>query len=174
MAKRLQMACVGAAIQTVNALGGAAYPLASICLYALVLHRGLPNDVIWPSLQLFARLEAGVREAFDLSAAFWKATIPVERVNGFMDEPDRDGAAGLGSAGAAAIEFRDASFSWPSTGVTVLRRLSLGFPEGLTVVRGRVGSGKSNLLLAALNEIELGGGRLVRPAEPVGYAQQLP
>ncbi|PNY18842.1 ATP-dependent bile acid permease [Tolypocladium capitatum] len=173
MRKRLQIARVAAAISTTNVAGGAAYPLASICLYTLALRQGLPNNVVWPALQLFGQLEASVREAFDLVSAFWKATIPVGRVNKYMAEPDRD-ASGFVSAGTEDIEFRGASFSWPSTDSMVLKDLDLVFPDGLTIVRGKVGSGKSSLLLAALNEMELHGGDLCRPDEPVGYAQQLP
>ncbi|KAJ6443800.1 ABC transporter [Purpureocillium lavendulum] len=173
MLKRLQIARVTAAISTTSVGGGTAYPLASICLYTLILKQGLPNNVIWPSLQLFSQLEASVKEAFDLISAYWKATIPVERVNRYMAEPDRDDP-GLSSANTKDIEFRDASFSWPSTDHMVLEKLNLNFSEGLTVVRGKVGAGKSSLLLAALNEMELHGGEVLRPDEPIAYAQQLP
>lgn len=173
MLKRLHMSYVTAAIGTVNVLGGASYPLASICLYTLVLGRGLPNEVIWPSLQLFAQLEASVKEAFDLISAYWKTTIPVERVHKYMAEPDRDDESSWNSD-VRDIAFQNASFAWPSTDKPVLQRLDLKFSTGLTIVRGKVGSGKSSLLLAALNEMELLEGNLVRPDEPIGYAQQLP
>ncbi|OAA53700.1 ABC transporter, transmembrane domain, type 1 [Cordyceps fumosorosea ARSEF 2679] len=178
MRKRLQMALVTAAMSTLNVAGGTAYPLAGIALFTLVLRRGLPNDVIWPSLQLFGQLEASVKEAFDLVSAFWKTTIPVERVHAYMDEPDRDVVApGSGSATPGTpqhISFRNASFAWPSTDVPVLRELNFDIRTGLTIVRGKVGAGKSSLLLAALNEMELREGSLALPDEPVGYAQQLP
>lgn len=173
LVKRLQIAHVSAAISTISVTGGAAYPFASICLYTLVLRQGLPNDVIWPSLQLFGQLETSVKEAFDLVAAYWKATIPVDRVNKYMNEPDRDQAS-LGTEGNMDIEFQDAWFSWPSTAKPVLEALNLKFSTGLTIVRGQVGSGKSSLLLAALNEMELHDGHLLRPDEAIAYAQQLP
>ncbi|KAG6093426.1 hypothetical protein E4U31_006803 [Claviceps sp. LM219 group G6] len=173
MLKRLQIARVSAVISTTNIAGGAAYPFASIWLFTLVLHRGLPNDVIWPSLELFSQLEASVKQTFDLISAYWKAIIPVERVNRYMGEPDRDEKS-TSTTNAKDIEFRGASFAWPSTNHLVLSLLNLKFSTGLTVVRGKVGSGKSSLLLAALNEMEMHGGELVRPDEPVGYAQQLP
>ncbi|EFY97544.1 ABC transporter [Metarhizium robertsii] len=173
MLKRLQIARVTAAISTTNVAGGSAYPFASICLYTLILRQGLPNDVIWPSLQLFNQLEASLKEAFDLITAYWKAIIPVERVNKYMEEPDRDEDS-LGTTDASDIEFHGASFAWPSTNHLVLSQLNLKFGKGLTIIRGKVGSGKSSLLLAALNEMELHGGDLLRPDEPVGYAQQLP
>lgn len=170
--KRLEISYITAGIGTVNVIGGASYPLASICLYTLVLGRGLPNEVIWPSLQLFGHLETSVKEAFDLISAYWKATIPVERVNKYMDEPDRDDDSA--DPDTHLITFDNAAFSWPSTSKLVLEDLNFSFPTGLTVVRGHVGAGKSALLLAALNEMEMHRGRLVRPDEPVGYAQQLP
>ncbi|EHK21151.1 uncharacterized protein TRIVIDRAFT_51752 [Trichoderma virens Gv29-8] len=173
MAKRLSLAHVSAAISTVSVTGGTSYPLASIALYTLILRQGLPNDVIWPSLQLFSQLEMSVKEAFDLISAYWKATIPIERVNKYMSEPDRDDISNNASS-VTDIEFRNASFSWPSTDKLILRGLSFKFTKGLTVIRGKVGSGKSSLLLAALNEMELHEGDLIRPDVPVAYAQQLP
>ncbi|KAH8712317.1 ATP-dependent bile acid permease [Beauveria bassiana] len=174
MRKRLQMAYVTACISTLNVAGGTSYPLASIALFTVVLRRGLPNDVIWPSLQLFSQLEASVKEAFDLVSAFWKTTIPVERVHAYMAEPDRDVASSL-TPDAKTISFHRASFAWPSTDTAVLRDLDFEIPVGgLTVIRGPVGAGKSSLLLAALNEMELRSGSLTVPDEPIGYAQQLP
>lgn len=173
MFKRLQMAYVTASISTLNVTGGTTYPLASICLFTLILGKGLPNDVIWPSLQLFSQLEASVKEAFDLISAFWKTTIPIERVHKYMDEPDRDVETTI-SRGAKNIVFDNATFSWPSTDAVVLKNLSFELTEGLTIVRGKVGAGKSSLLLAAINEMELHGGNFHRPDEPIGYAQQLP
>ncbi|KPM43649.1 ATP-binding cassette transporter abc4 [Neonectria ditissima] len=172
MTKRLQISLVGAAISTVNVLGGAMYPLASITLYTLILGKGLPNDVIWPSLQLFGHLESSVKEAFDLISAYWKATIPVERVNKYMSEPDRDEESN--AAASKDIELCGASFSRPSTDQLVLCNVTAKFTTGLTVIRGKVGSGKSSLLLAMLNEMEHRGGHFSRPDEPVAYAQQLP
>ncbi|KAF5718582.1 bile acid transporter [Fusarium mundagurra] len=173
MRKRFHISIVNATISTINVFGGAVYPFASICLYTLILGRGLPNDVIWPSLQLFAQLEASTREAFDLISAVWKCTIPVERVNKYMSEPDRDEDAFSGCE-ARDIEFRKASFARPATDHLVLRDLTLKFSTGLTVVRGKVGSGKSSLLLAILNELEHKSGYFSRADEPISYAQQLP
>lgn len=172
MLKRLQIFYVTAAIGTVSVIGGASYPLASICLYTLVLGRGLPNKVIWPSLQLFQQLETGVNEAFNLISAYWRATIPVERVNKYMDEPDRDDDST--DRNARLITFEHASFSWPSTSKLILEDLNFSFPTGLTIIRGHVGAGKSSLLLAALNEMKMHRGNLTRPDEPVGYTQQMP
>lgn len=172
MRKRLHISYLTALMGTANVIGGALYPLASIVLYTLVLGRGLPNEVIWPSLQLFGHLETSVKEAFDLISAYWRATIPVERVNKYMEEPDRDDDSA--DPTTRIIRFDHASFSWPSTSKLVLEDLTFDFPVGLTVVRGHVGAGKSSLLLAALNEMQMHGGRLIRPDEPVGYAQQLP
>ncbi|CAM1505044.1 Fc.00g106810.m01.CDS01 [Cosmosporella sp. VM-42] len=174
MAKRLQIARVNAGISTVNVAGGAAYPLASICLYTLILGDGLPNDVIWPSLQLFGHLEGSVKEAFDLISAFWKATIPVDRVNKYMAERDRDEDGVNSTANTRNIGFIQASFSRPSMEKLALRNLTFSFKQGLTIIRGKVGSGKSSLLLAALNEMEHRSGQFSRPDEPVAYCQQLP
>lgn len=173
MFKRLHITYIMATISTVNLMGGTMYPLASIIFYTLFLKQGLPNEVIWPALSLFSQLQWSVQEAFDVISAFWKTTIPIERVNKYMAEPDRD-ASSTGSADAKDIVFHNASFAWPSTDHNVLKDISLTFGTGLTVIRGKVGSGKSSLLLAALNEMEMHNGAVLRPDEAIGYAQQLP
>ncbi|KAI5465402.1 hypothetical protein BGZ63DRAFT_348536 [Mariannaea sp. PMI_226] len=172
MRKRLQISTVSAAISTVNVLGGAMYPLASISLYTLTLGQGLPNDVIWPSLQLFNHLEASVKEAFDLISAYFKAMVPVERVNKYMAEPDRDEEPDANAS--SDFELTSASFSRPLMDQLVLRDLTVRFTTGLSVIRGKVGSGKSSLLLAMLNEMEHRSGHFSRPNEPIAYGQQLP
>lgn len=173
MLKRLHLSYITSAIATINVSGGAAYPLASICLYTLVLRQGLPNEVIWPALQLFGHLESSVKEAFDLVSAYWKTTIPIERVNKYLEEPDRSDEASSRSD-TGDIKFEKATFSWPSSKKIILEDLNIRFSTGLTVLRGPVGSGKSSLLLAALNEMELRGGSLARPDAPIAYSQQLP
>lgn len=172
MRKRLHMSYMTALIQMTTMVGGMIYPLASIGLYTLIEGQRLPNEVIWPSLQLFVQLESVTKEIFDLIAATWKATIPVGRVRNFMAEPDRDEQPE--GSNAHDISFEDASFAWPHTDKPVLQGLSLSFPPGLTIIKGNVGMGKSSLLLSALNEMELRSGNLIRPNEPIGYAKQLP
>ena len=139
---RLRQALTISGISTNNMLGGVVYPLSSICLYTLILKKGLPNEVIWPSLQLFSQLEASVREAFNLISGYWRATIPVERVHKYMAEQDRDQPA---PGTVKDIEFNNASFAWPSTNTNVLNNINLTFPTGLTVIRGKVGSGEIKL-----------------------------
>lgn len=173
MLKRLHITYVLAAISTINVMGGAAYPLASIIFFTIFLKQGLPNDVIWPALALFGQLEMSMKEAFDFASQFWRTTIPIERVNHYMDEPDRDENP-TPSGEIKDIVFNNASFAWPSTDKNVLEDLNLTFTTGLSIIRGKVGSGKSSLLLAALNEMELHSGNVLRPNEPIGYAQQLP
>lgn len=175
MLKRLHMSYMSALIAMTTVTGGMLYPLASIGLYTLVEGQKLPNEVIWPSLQLFAQLEVTVKELFDLISATWKATIPVGRVHKFMEEPDQDQTSGDSNvSNVQDIAFKNASFAWPHKHVTMLHGLNLSFPSGLTIVKGKVGTGKSGLLLAALNEMEIQGGNLIRPSEPIAYAQQLP
>ena len=173
MRKRLHITYVVAMVSTVNIMGGTGYPLASIIFYTLFMKQGLPNEVIWPALSLFSQLQWSVQETFDVISQFWKTTIPIERVNKYMDEPDRD-TSSLGSADAKEIVFHNASFAWPSTDHNVIKDLNLTLGTGLTVIRGKVGSGKSSLLLAALNEMEMHNGAVLRPDEPIGYAPQLP
>jgi ABC-type multidrug transport system fused ATPase/permease subunit len=173
MSKRLHITYLVASASTLNVVGGTMYPLASIIFYTLFLKQGLPNEVIWPALSLFSQLQWSVQEAFDVISSFWKTTIPIERVNRYMDEPDRD-ASSSGSADAKDIVFHKASFAWPSTDSNVLKDITLKFGTGLTVIRGKVGSGKSSLLLAAMNEMEMHNGAVMRPNEAIGYAQQLP
>ncbi|KFA48346.1 hypothetical protein S40293_04429 [Stachybotrys chartarum IBT 40293] len=173
MAKRLVIANYGALIGAVNAAGGAVYPLASIALYTLYFRQELSNGVIWPSLQLFAQLQTNMQTAFQQITDFWKATIPVERVHKYMAEPDQEKISN-DYHNHQGLEFLNASFAWQSSNKQVLEDIDLKFRPGLTVVRGKVGSGKSSLLLAALNEMQLLKGNIIKSDEPIGYAQQQP
>ena len=61
------------------------------------------------------------------------------------------------------MELSNASFSWPGTSHLVLRNLNLSIPQGLSLVVGIVGGGKTALLQALLGEMDLeeGGGSSV-------------
>jgi ABC-type multidrug transport system fused ATPase/permease subunit len=55
-----------------------------------------------------------------------------------------------------------------------LKELAISFPQGLTVVFGEVGSGKSALMQALLGELDQLSGKYMRSEEPIGYCAQSP
>ncbi|KAJ5675349.1 multidrug resistance-associated protein [Penicillium macrosclerotiorum] len=72
-----------------------------------------------------------------------------------------------------AVSFKNANISWSIGGEPVLKNLTLDISEGLTVIIGPVGSGKSALIAAILGESVVSGTSNV-PVSSVAYCQQIP
>lgn len=90
-----------------------------------------------------------------------------------MSEPEKDDTDSDLPRGTQ-LEMKSASFAWPGATEPVLREISLSFPEGLTVVCGEVGAGKTALLQALLGELDQLSGEYHRTNEMVGYCGQTP
>jgi ABC-type multidrug transport system fused ATPase/permease subunit len=90
-----------------------------------------------------------------------------------MSEPEKDDADSDLPRGSQ-LQMKSASFAWPGATEPVLREISLSFPEGLTVVCGEVGAGKTALLQALLGELDQLSGEYHRTNEMVGYCGQTP
>lgn len=78
-----------------------------------------------------------------------------------VEEKMRLECTSFGTESLSTITLRDASFSYKPAQEVVLNSISLAIPHGsITMVVGPVGSGKSALLKAFLNELELKFGEL--------------
>ncbi|ROT40409.1 ABC transporter [Sodiomyces alkalinus F11] len=165
------------AISTVNVASATLFPVATFFAYTFIAGRTLRVEVAFPALQLFTMLESSFKELPNLITVLLNASVAMDRIEQFMTEPDKDEPATDGSGQAArtpGIEFRNAWYKWPGTDVPVLRDLCLDFPPGLSVVFGKVGSGKSALLQAMLGELDHVRGDASLPNDAVGYCAQLP
>ncbi|KAI1143540.1 canalicular multispecific organic anion transporter 1 [Hypoxylon sp. FL0543] len=155
-----------------NLAASALFPVFTFFAVTYIAGRPLPVDVAFPALQLFTMLETSLKELPNLITVLLNATIAIGRLEKFMSEPDKE--EGAYGETPSEIEFRGASFAWPTNGKIVLEDLDLLFPPGLTLIHGKVGSGKTALLEAILGELNKVKGDCTLPNEMVGYCAQSP
>ncbi|KAI1407860.1 P-loop containing nucleoside triphosphate hydrolase protein [Hypoxylon sp. FL1857] len=155
-----------------NLAASALFPVFTFFAVTYIAGRPLPVDVAFPALQLFTMLESSLKELPNLITVLLNASIAIGRLETFMREPDKE--EGAYGETPSEIEFRGASFAWPTNGKLVLEDLNLCFPPGLTLIHGKVGSGKTALLEAILGELNKVKGDCTLPNEMVGYCAQSP
>jgi ABC-type multidrug transport system fused ATPase/permease subunit len=114
-----------------------------------------------------------LRELPYLFETLSNAYVASLRIQSFMDEPDKSTPEQRLDE-PSDITFEDCSFCWPETAVPVLRDLNLTISEGLTIVVGKVGAGKTALLQSILGELDLKSGNAVVPNKMMGYCAQTP
>ncbi|CAI4220259.1 unnamed protein product [Parascedosporium putredinis] len=102
----------------VNNLTSYLFPLLGFMAYTLVTHKRLTVDVAFPALTLFNTLQDNMRQLPELVTALLNAKIAMDRINDFMDEPDKDDvdevAAVRGPLGELHLELQDATFAGPA------------------------------------------------------------
>ncbi|KAI1435307.1 ABC transporter [Xylaria sp. CBS 124048] len=160
------------AIHSTNLSGSTLFPVFTFFAYTYIAKRPLTVDVAFPALQLFTMLETSLKEVPNLITVLLNAYVSLDRIESFMREPNKEENDLDGSA--SDVEFRDATFAWPTNHKTVLKNLNLQFTTGLSVVCGKVGAGKSALFQAILGELDKVKGACVLPNEMVGYCAQSP
>ncbi|KAI1096113.1 canalicular multispecific organic anion transporter 1 [Rostrohypoxylon terebratum] len=159
-------------VNTSNLAAGALFPVFTFFAVTYIAGRPLPVHVAFPALSLFTLLESSLKELPSLITVLINASLAIERLETFMREPDKI-ERGYNDV-PSDIEFRGASFAWPTNGKLVLEDLDLQFPPGLTLIHGKVGSGKTALLEAILGELDQVKGDCSLPNEMVGYCAQSP
>ncbi|GKT46578.1 ATP-dependent bile acid permease [Colletotrichum spaethianum] len=160
------------AISTLNITSGTLFPVATFFAYTFIAGRTLTVDVAFPALSLFTLLETSFKELPSLITVLLNASIAMGRIEEFMSEPDKEGI--FSDHLTNDIKFTKATFAWPGYEQPVLKNLDISFPQGLTVVFGKVGSGKTALLQAILGELDRQMGDVIIPTEPIGYCAQSP
>ena len=159
-------------ISFTNTLATGMFPVVAFYAYTVLAGYPLTIDIAFPALQLFNYLDMNLREIPELITVLLNASIAVGRIEDFMSEPDKPNDDLQISN--SEFELQNASFAWPGSGQAVLLDITLTFPIGLTVIRGKVGAGKSALLLALLGELDLLNGKLTRTNELIGFCEQSP
>ncbi|KAI1496134.1 canalicular multispecific organic anion transporter 1 [Biscogniauxia marginata] len=162
----------GVAIAATNLSAGALFPVFSFFAYTYIAGNSLPIYVAFPALSLLMMLETSLKELPYLITVLLNASVAIGRLEAFMAEPDKE--EGAYHDITSQIEFHDASLAWTTNKKLVLKDLNLEFDTGLTVVCGKVGSGKTALLQAILGELDKVNGGCVLPNEMVGYCAQAP
>lgn len=163
-------------ISFTNLLASAMFPVVSFYAYTVWAGKPLRIDIAFPALQLFSMLESSLREIPGLITVLLNAKIAVDRIEDFMDEPNKEdsSAQSLPTLGEAHVVLKNASFAWPGCSEIVLDGVSLTFSAGFSMVCGEVGAGKTALLQGMLGELDSRGGQLVKPKTMIAYCAQTP
>ncbi|KAI0397859.1 ABC transporter [Xylariaceae sp. FL0594] len=163
------------AISAANLSGSTLFPVFTFFAYTYLAGQPLTIDVAFPALQLFTVLETSLKEIPNLITILLNAYVSLARIEAFMAEPDKPEPGGPGDGIVVTeVEFRGATFSWPTNHKTVLKDLDLKFTTGLSVICGKVGAGKTALFQAILGELDQVKGTSVFPNQMIGYCAQSP
>ncbi|KAK3330241.1 hypothetical protein B0H66DRAFT_579581 [Apodospora peruviana] len=134
--------------------------LATVTLSGYVWQHGtgIKASVIFTSLGLFKQLHSAIAPTPQLRMVIDDAWTSAKRVEKYLNQLEKELVLKPGEI----IAFEDATHF-------VLRNLTLGIPSGkLSVITGKVGSGKSLLLAAVLGEVKLVAGAIrIPPSSPV-------
>ncbi|KAI9368175.1 P-loop containing nucleoside triphosphate hydrolase protein [Aspergillus egyptiacus] len=164
----------GLAIIFVNTFASGLFPVVALYAYTLLAGQSLSIDIIFPALQLFTMLETRLREIPSLITVLINASIAMERIEDFMAEPDKQSRDIASSFESAPLQLQSCSFSWPGKTSNVLSDINLSISQGLTVVHGKVGAGKTALLQGLLGELDKTQGTSYISNEMMGYCSQTP
>ncbi|KAL2817293.1 hypothetical protein BDW59DRAFT_152765, partial [Aspergillus cavernicola] len=164
----------GLAIMFVNVLASGMFPVVALYAYTLLAGHPLGIEIIFPALQLFTMLEVRLREIPSLITVLINASIAMERIEDFMAEPDKETRAIASSLDSAPLQLESCSFAWPGKTSNILSDVDLSISQGLTVVYGKVGTGKTALLQGLLGELDKTQGTSYISNEMMGYCAQTP
>jgi ABC-type multidrug transport system fused ATPase/permease subunit len=158
---------------------GAIFPVVAFFAYTALAGHQLRIDLIFPALQLFGTLQGALREMPTLITTLLNAYVAMERIEDFVKEPEIEGAVILDRdtippTDTAPLKLSDCSFAWPGSTTTILRDVNLTIEPGLTVIYGKIGSGKTALLQALLGEMDKLNGVAEIPPKMMGYCAQTP
>ncbi|KAF7585883.1 hypothetical protein BBP40_009943 [Aspergillus hancockii] len=160
-------------IRFVNTFASGLFPVVALYAYTLLAGHPLRIDIIFPALQLFTMLETRLREIPDLITVLINASIAMERIEDFMAEPDKEKRAAAANPDTPLV-LESCYFAWPGRTSPVLSDISMNISQGLTIICGKVGAGKTALLQALLGELDRLSGVSNTPDEMVGYCSQTP
>ena len=162
------------------------FPVVAFFAYTALAGHELRIDLIFPAISLFNDLQFYMRSIPELITIYLNAMVSIERVDNFLKEDEigniasADQSSDLGlvygrqAEAPPVLKLEDCSFAWPGTTEPTLRNVTLTVGPGLTVVYGKLGSGKTALLQSLLGELDLLGGKVFIPDESVGYCAQTP
>uniref|UniRef100_A0A8C4Q402 ABC-type glutathione-S-conjugate transporter n=1 Tax=Eptatretus burgeri TaxID=7764 RepID=A0A8C4Q402_EPTBU len=131
--------------------------LASFGVYlAMDPNNSLDAQKAFTSISLFNILRFPMAMLPILISYIVQASVSLHRLESYLNNSELDQhAVGDKPSEGAAVELRDASFSWNDDELPILKKLNVRIKEGsLLAVVGKVGAGKTSLLAAILGEME--------------------
>ncbi|KAL6820087.1 P-loop containing nucleoside triphosphate hydrolase protein [Trichoderma sp. SZMC 28015] len=162
----------------------------TLFIYTIVQKQKLETKVAFPALAIFAVLRIPLDRMSSMISFILQAQVSIGRIEKFLKEKETNREEQLMGSDARMIGFDNATLAWsaqdvvgigagediqpaenPPTQEFRLSNLEIKFHKnGLNLVCGPSGSGKSSLLLALLGEMELLRGRVHLPLaeQPIG------
>ena len=164
-------------IVLLNQLAATFFPVAAFYAYTVIGGQPLVVEVAFPALNLFNLLDSSVSQIPDMITSLLDAAVAMRRIENFMAEPDKADShveESTPPTTAPEINITMGGFAWPGVSKPVLTGVDLRCEAGLTLVCGKVGTGKTALLQAILGEMDQHHGGRTVPREMIGYCAQLP
>jgi ABC-type multidrug transport system fused ATPase/permease subunit len=156
-----------------SAISRAMFPVIAFFAFTALTKQPLRVDIAFPALSLFQMLDAGIQKIPNLITMLINAKVALDRIEQFMEEPDKLQRSEESDM-SKPMKVEKAAFAWPGSSNPVLQKISLSISPGMTVIGGKVGAGKTALLLGLLGELDLIHGSIDHGAGAVGYCEQRP
>lgn len=155
-----------------NSLLMSIYLLTPIVLSTVVLttysvvHGGLSPATAFTAISILNTMQGSLSAMPGVISRYLNCVISARRVHEYLSMPERASAV----RPSATIEFQNATFAWPGhrgdTEDGILRGVTFQVPsQGLTLITGPTGTGKSLLLAAMLGECDISRGVIKAPTQ---------
>ncbi|KAM3496194.1 hypothetical protein MY3957_000651 [Beauveria namnaoensis] len=148
-------------VNLVATLGPVLFASVTISIYALRTGHFSPS-VAFTSINLFSNLHAVIKQLPARFASLHRARISYSKLQTYLQQPEQTRNSILGDT----VSLQNANLSWVEDEKgPILKNVDLEIPkDGISLVTGQVGSGKSLLLYSILEEAIVQSGKLVKPA----------
>ncbi|KAJ7040968.1 multidrug resistance-associated ABC transporter [Mycena alexandri] len=148
------------------------FALASFGHYTIIRHQNLTPSIAFTAITIFNTMQYAISGFPEALIAGLQCLISLRRIDQFLESPEVSipVQSSRNHRNTQRIFLSSASVSWPLSAQSqsntpfTLSDLSLEFPIGeLSLICGKVGSGKTLLLLALLGEAEITAGQVECP-----------
>lgn len=149
----------------IAALGPVLFASVTISIYAFRTDQFSPS-VAFTSINLFGNLHTVIKQLPNQFASLHRTRLCYSKFQKYIQQPEQTHQ----SISADAVSLCSADLAWTEDGnAVILRNVDVEFPKnGLSLLTGQVGSGKSLLLSALLDEAVVQSGDLGKPRKPEG------
>ncbi|GAA5843446.1 hypothetical protein JCM11251_001410 [Rhodosporidiobolus azoricus] len=151
-------------------------PLASFWAFVKLQKQELTVAIAFTALSLFSLIRGPLNQIPGFFIRILQLRVSIARLEAFFAEDEIAAHATLDARNEVtrlALVGAVMRYAGAADGKVTLRDVTVEFPEGLTVVSGPTGSGKTSLLLGLLGELEIVSGTAELPSS-VSYAAQQP
>ena len=148
-------------INLVTTLGPVLFTSVTVSIYAFRTGHFSPS-VAFTSINLFGNLHAVIKQLPTRFASLHRARLSYSKLQLYFQQPEQTRQAII----ANTVSLQNANLSWvEDDNGAILKNVDLKFPKnGISLVTGQVGSGKSLLLSSILEEARVQSGKLAKPA----------